>query len=186
MRIPTAISTRWRRPLAQDRGTALAELAIVMPLLMVLLLGMLDFGKAFNSWIDETHLANEGARLAAVNYAAPSCGSSNPNVCLAQYIQQGADFNELKTGRSSDAYAPGQNAAQVCISYPSNTAKSPATSGLIGDPVQVTVSVNYQWLKYVTGRLNLPGGTTPITGKATMRLEQPAPASAVGIRSCYP
>src|SRR5919201_851538 len=180
------IQSTWRRRIARERGTALAELAIVMPILMVLVLGMIDFGKAFNSWIDETHLANEGARLASVNYSVPGCTNSNPDICLAQYIQQGADFGELKSGRSSDAYAPAQNAAQVCISYPQNTANSPATQGLIGDPVQVTVSVNYQWLKYVTGRLKLPGGVPPITGKATMRLEQPAPSTAAGVRSCYP
>ena len=34
------------------RGTALAELALVLPLLLVLIMGMLDFGKAFNEWID--------------------------------------------------------------------------------------------------------------------------------------
>jgi len=175
-----------KKPFGKEQGTALVELALVLPLLMILLLGMLDFGKAFNSWIDETHLANEGARLAAVNYSVPGCTNSNPDICLAQYIQQGADFSELKSGRSSDAYAPGQNPAQVCISYPQNTANSPATQGLIGDPVQVTVSVDYQWLKYVTGRLSLPGGKTPITGKATMRLEQPAPSAAASIRSCYP
>jgi len=177
-------SIRYRRWLADERGTALVELGIVLPLLMVLLLGMLDFGKAFNSWIDETHLANEGARLAAVNYGVAGCTNPNPDVCLAQYVQQNADTAELKSGRSGDSYAPAQSSAQVCISYPQNTAKSPATSGLIGDPVQVTVSVDYKWLNYVTGRLNL--GTTPITGKATMRLEQPAPTSAIGIRSCYP
>ena len=43
---------------------------VVLPLLMMLLLGMLDFGKAFNSWIDETHMANVGARLASVGYPA--------------------------------------------------------------------------------------------------------------------
>lgn len=173
---------RLRRRFASSRGTALAELAIVMPLLMVLLLAMVDFGKAFNSWIDETHLANEGARLASVNYSVPGCSNSNPDICLAQYVQQGADFSELKNGRAGDAYALAQSATKVCISYPQNTANSPATQGLIGDPVQVTVSVNYQWLKYLTGRLNL--GSTPITGKATMRLEQPAPANSVGVTSC--
>src|SRR6266480_3508109 len=68
-----------------ERGAALAELAIVMPLLLVLLLGMIDFGRAFTNWIDETHLANTGARLAAVSYCpdpttAPpvgDCGWSN-------------------------------------------------------------------------------------------------------------
>jgi Flp pilus assembly protein TadG len=178
--------TTLRTRLRSERGTALAELAIVIPLVMVLLLGMIDFGKAFNTWIDEQHLANEGARLAAVNYAVGGCSNSNTNVCLAQYIQQGADSGELRSGRSADSYAPSQSATQVCISYPQNTANSPATRGLIGDPVQVTVSVDYKWLNYITGRLSLPGGTTPITGTATMRLDQPAPANAVNTRSCYP
>jgi hypothetical protein len=151
---------------------------------MVLLLGMLDFGKAFNSWIDETHLANVGARLAAVNYPVSGCTNPNTNICLAQYIQGLADTQELKSGRAADSYAPAQTAAQVCISYPPNTANSPATQGLIGDPVQVTVIVNYKWFNYVKTRLNLPLGTTVITGKATMRLEQPAPSNAVAISSC--
>jgi hypothetical protein len=156
----------------------MVELALVLPLLLVLMLGMLDFGKAFNSWIDETHLANEGARLAAVGYPVAGCGV-NPNVCLAQYIQGSADLPELKSGRAGDAYAPQQNAAKVCISYPNNPATT--TSGLVGDPVQVTVSVNYQWLRYLSTRIGL--GTTPITGKATMRLEQNPTNKTAG---CYP
>src|SRR6266705_4988603 len=103
-----------------ERGTALAELAIVMPLLLVLLFGMLDFGKAFNEWITQTHLASEGARLAAVTYcpapstdgsgnltcdwSAISCGAANANVCLAQYIDR-QTTGELSSGRLADAYA---------------------------------------------------------------------------------
>jgi Flp pilus assembly protein TadG len=45
-----------------EAGAALVEFVLVLPLLLVLLLGMLDLGKAFNYWIDETHLAHEGAR----------------------------------------------------------------------------------------------------------------------------
>ena len=50
-----------------ERGVALIEFALVLPLLLVLLLGMIDAGKAFNYWNDETHLANEAARYAVVN-----------------------------------------------------------------------------------------------------------------------
>ena len=167
-----------------ERGTAMVELAIILPVFMLLLLGMLDFGDAYNSWIDETHLANEGARLAAVNYSVAGCTNANVDICLAQYVQANADTTELKNGRTGDSYAPTQNAARVCISYPQNTANSPATQGQIGDPVQVTVSVDYEWLKYITGRLNIPGGKTTIQGKATMRLEQPAPSAAAAITSC--
>ncbi len=160
-----------------ERGVALAELAFVLPLVMILLLGMLDFGKAFNVQIDETHLANEGARLAVVNYSVAGCSQTNTNICLAQYIQGDADVAELKNGRTGDStFAPNQGAMKVCISYPTNAATT--TAGNIGDPVQVTASVNYAWLKYISGRLSL-GPTTPITGKATMRLERPAPAVAL-------
>ena len=46
-----------------ESGAALVEFALVLPLLLLLLFGLLDFGKAFNYWIDETHLANAGARF---------------------------------------------------------------------------------------------------------------------------
>jgi Flp pilus assembly protein TadG len=168
----------------------LVELALVLPLLMMLLLGMLDFGKAFNSWIDETHLANMGARLASVGYPAivGTCDAStatNPNTCLTQYIQQGADLSELKSGRSGDAYADTQNAAQVCISYPTNPASN--SFGQVGDPVKVTVSVTYHWFNYLIRRV--PLAATPITGTAVMRLERqakPGATAPAGTKTCYP
>ena len=52
-----------RLPLGDERGVALVEFALVLPLLLVLLLGMIDVGKAVNYWNDETHLANEAARF---------------------------------------------------------------------------------------------------------------------------
>jgi hypothetical protein len=171
----------WRGRLAETRGAALVELAIVLPLVMVLMLGMLDFGQAFNTWIDETHLANMGARLAAVNYLPsggyPSC-PADPTGGLACYIQQKADLNVLKTGRPADPYAPAQSPSQVCISFPPVTGHP---SPLVGDPVQITVAVNYQWLKYVTARLSI--GATTIRGKATMRLEGTPTNYTAG---CYP
>jgi Flp pilus assembly protein TadG len=179
-----------KRHVRKEEGTALVELALVLPLLMMLLLGMLDFGKAFNSWIDETHLANMGARLAAVGYPAVvgTCDGStatNPNTCLAQYIQNGADLAELKSGRTGDAYSNAQGAAQVCISYPTN----PATNsfGQVGDPVKVTVQVTYQWFNYLMRRVSLVA--TPISGTAVMRLERqakPGATAPVGTKTCYP
>src|SRR5207245_1417205 len=139
------------------------------------------FGQAFNTWIDETHLANTGARLAAVNYLPsggyPSC-PSDPTGGLACYIQKQADLNVLKTGRPADPYAPAQSASQVCISFPPVAGHA---SPLTGDPVQITVAVDYRWLKYVTARLNI--GATTIRGKATMRLEGTPTNYTAG---CYP
>ena len=182
-------NTSGRGRAASDHGTALVELGLVLPLLMVLLLGMVDFGKAFNAWIDETHLANETVRLAAVNYVPPGgwagdgCTDPNPNVCLARYIHRQADTNELKSGRTGSGFAPAQNAARICISYPVGAMTT------LGDPVQVTVQVQYKWLNYLTRRVSL--ASTRIVGKATMRLEGLPPAgtvvtSAIPSANCYP
>jgi hypothetical protein len=146
------------------------ELALVLPLLLLLILGMADFGKAMNAWIDETHLATEGARLAAVDYKPtsgyPACTGTDTTGGLGCYIQRGADIGELQTGRKGDSYAPQQNGVKVCISFPNVGNATP----LVGDPVRVTVSVDYQWLRYITARLGAL--TTTVVGTATMRLEQ--------------
>jgi Flp pilus assembly protein TadG len=182
--------------LRDSRGAALAELALVLPFLLLLILGMLDFGKAFNEWMSSTHLANEGARLAAVNYcpnpgsdssgnltcdwSSIGCTAGNPNTCLARYIDN-QTMSELKNGRTASPYAPAQNAAKVCISYPNGTATK------VGDPVTVQVQVTYHWLNYVATRVSL--GSTVIRGSATMRLESPpyfGTALSTDPGTCYP
>jgi Flp pilus assembly protein TadG len=50
-----------------DRGAAAVEFALVLPLLVLLIVGMIQFGFVFNAYITVTHAAREGARMAAVN-----------------------------------------------------------------------------------------------------------------------
>ena len=49
-----------------DRGAAAVELALILPLLMVILGGVIDFGFAFNAQISLTHAAREGVRVEAI------------------------------------------------------------------------------------------------------------------------
>jgi len=133
-----------------ERGVALAEFALVAPLALLLLFGIFDFGKAINYWIDETHLANEGARWAVVNRNPATSGT------LQNYILDQADTAQLRSG------------ASVVI----NTCDADASGTVgVGDPVQVRVSYTYNWLPLISGAL---GGitSTTLTGTATMRLEQ--------------
>ncbi len=48
-----------------DRGAALVELAFALPLVMMLILGMVSAGIAFNHQLALTHAAREGGRYAA-------------------------------------------------------------------------------------------------------------------------
>jgi Flp pilus assembly pilin Flp len=135
------------RALRNEAGAALVEFVLVLPLLLVLLLGMLDLGKAFNYWIDETHLAHEGARFAAVNK------NPGPGATLQDSIKSQADSDELKS------------ALQVCISFPG------AAGAVVGEPVEVKVTSNYTFLGFIADRLSVTDKT--ISSTSTMRLERP-------------
>ena len=63
---------RWCRRRA--RGQALVEFALVMPIMMVLLMGIIELGRAWNMKQVLTDAAREGARLAVV--ADPTLATS--------------------------------------------------------------------------------------------------------------
>lgn len=154
-----------RRPSpADERGVALVEFALVLPLILLLLFGMIDFGKAFNYWNDETHLANQAVRYAVVN-RTPVAGQS-----IAQAVRADADSAELRNGGTASISSPG---VQICIWFPENHHKYPDPNVRdhdVGDPVQAVVKAQYNWLAYLVGQ-GLPAHSD-LTGTATMRLEQ--------------
>lgn len=51
---------------AGDAGAAAVELALILPFLLLLLGGIIDFGLAFSARISLTHAAREGARVYAL------------------------------------------------------------------------------------------------------------------------
>jgi Flp pilus assembly protein TadG len=50
----------------RERGQALVEVALVVPVLLILVLGIVDFGSALRSWMAVTNSAREGARAGAL------------------------------------------------------------------------------------------------------------------------
>jgi Flp pilus assembly protein TadG len=138
--------------LRDQRGTALVEFAFVLPVLLLLVIGMLHFGKAFNYWTNETHLANEAARFAVVNKNPGGVGAT-----LQQYIQAQADTPELRNGGTDSVPDP----MKVCITFPQGQ--------VVGAPVTVTVSTDYHWMPFLADALD--GASLTVSGSATMRLE---------------
>lgn len=51
----------------RDSGQAMAEMAIVLPALLLLLLGIMQFGITFNNYLALTDAVRAGARTAAVS-----------------------------------------------------------------------------------------------------------------------
>lgn len=63
----------WRNPLrlfrrSQDteRGQTLVEFALILPIMLLLIFALVDFGRAFHTWLVVTNSAREGARVGAV------------------------------------------------------------------------------------------------------------------------
>lgn len=54
----------------RDRGAVAVEFALLLPVLLILLFGIIDFGLALNAQVTLTQAAREGARLAALGQTA--------------------------------------------------------------------------------------------------------------------
>ena len=50
----------------RERGQSLAEFALLVPIFLILVFAIVDFGMGFNAWITITNSAREGARFGAV------------------------------------------------------------------------------------------------------------------------
>jgi Flp pilus assembly protein TadG len=67
----------WVGTLRRDKGSQVAEAALVMPLAFMILLGIYWFGRAFNTYSTINQAAREGARV-AVAQTCGSCGNTAP------------------------------------------------------------------------------------------------------------
>jgi hypothetical protein len=151
------------RQRAGERGQALVEMVILLPVFLLLVFGMIEFGRVFNYWIDMTHLANEGARYASVN-RWPTCpgqsasdGACNPTT-LKAYLVVRANTGELR------GQLNGTDGVQIC--YPEGGPLLP------GKPVRVIVNAHIE-LPVLDSLLGLLGadGKLDMSASSTMRLE---------------
>jgi Flp pilus assembly protein TadG len=69
----------WRRA-RSERGAVAVEFAIIFPVLMLILFGVIQFGKVYSQWQVFQGAAREGARCAAVQSAEAAAGLPVCNV----------------------------------------------------------------------------------------------------------
>jgi Flp pilus assembly protein TadG len=150
---PLHYSISQRLRLRDDSGAALVEFALILPVFALLLFGALDLGKAYNYWIDETQLAHEGARYAAVN---KNPDPTAPNLVTA--IRNQADTAELRNGSTSSV----PNALRVCVYLPDGPA--------VGNRVRVEVTSTYTFMSFLSRKLNVLQKS--VVADSTMRLER--------------
>ncbi len=54
---------RWSRAARDCRGQTIVELAVVLPVVLLMLFGMVEFGRAYHAYVTVQHATREGARL---------------------------------------------------------------------------------------------------------------------------
>ena len=110
-----------KRLLKNQRGAALLETAITIPLVLLIAVSIFEFGRAYQTWQILTNAAREGARVAVIgentdaqvtamvrsymtNGGLPAAGSANVNINRAQPL--------AATARTDDTVSV------VTVSYP--------------------------------------------------------------------
>jgi len=144
----------WMRLRRDQRGAALLEMAFTLPVLLLISVGIFEFGRAFEVWQVLTNAAREGARVAVLP------GISDAMVTAR--VQQYANAGVLDAGVTPTVTIQRNST----ISYGSGTAS--------GSKVTVTYPFKFIVLQSVA-RLIVNGSTVgaPFTmaASATMRNE---------------
>ena len=151
---------RWRSPRRGHRGQALVEFALLSPVLMLLLVGVVDLGRALYYQVQTASAARDAARMMVLNASTSGLGgypntASTPDQSVCGLVQQ--DLNGTFSVTCQDApsappYASGSYTAPAAgnalvLLYPSNSCRtSPSTTSCpngIANNVDVYATVIY-------------------------------------------
>jgi hypothetical protein len=161
----------WRR-LRSEKGQSFVEFSLVAPMALVLILGVVDLGRATSYWLDSSHLAGVGSRAASVNGCPPAPPPSPPG-CVNPSAPDG-----LPKALWVQAETPQlKGKLTVCIWDLDPSSGVPRAAGvpwLKNDEIRVTVRSTFKFIPFlklvdrrVTGRssrrLETNWGTSPST-----------------------
>jgi Flp pilus assembly protein TadG len=105
---------RHRRAVGGERGQAMVELAMVLPVLAVLLFGVIQFGIVFNNYLTLTDATRAGARAGAV-----ARNDSNPAAETTSAVQTSAsDLNQSNLSVSVNSSWTQGSDVTVTATYP--------------------------------------------------------------------
>ena len=138
-----------------EAGTALLETAVTLPLLLLVSVGIFEFGRAFQTWQVLTNAAREGARVAVL--PNPATGAVESRV--RDYIVAGQ--------------LPSPSSASVSVNR--NAVLSIGTANASASVVTVQYPFNFIVLnpvaRLVVGGSTLGGAPITMTTSAEMRNE---------------
>lgn len=124
---------QWLKGLKREQsGQAMVEMALVLPVIVLIVFGIVEFGRIFNSYLVVTNAAREGARIGVV-------GASDTEIADTVKTAGGSlDLTKLSwnitPGPTSRVRGAGLT---VQVSYPVDI-YAPIIGNIVGDPFIVT------------------------------------------------
>lgn len=127
-----------------DRGAAAVELALILPILLVLVMGIVQFGLTFSQWLEMEHAAREGARWGSLGYAS--------------------SVIKAKVREDAPGLSPALTDAQISV-MPADPLSHP------GESVTVQISYDSPIFPVIGPAMGKSGATWPLKASAVDRIE---------------
>jgi Flp pilus assembly protein TadG len=125
---------RW----GQDRGAVAVEFALILPVLLLLLLGIMEFGRAYNAQLSLTHAARESVRTLAI--------FNTPGDAIAEAVHE------------TPTLSPKLTPSNVAVSYADSISPYAARSSCAKDrDAIITITYTLQTLTGLAGPFTLTG-----------------------------
>ena len=150
-----------KRGLRTERGSVAVEFAILVPIFLMLVFGIVDFGHAWYMTQMVTNASREGARY-GVRYCGSTANALNPSI--SSYVLNTSAENGNKGGLGLKNQLQGDNPTVPTPTGPGYTNATP------GNPLYVTVTATKTWWvvnKFVPGM----GPTQTVASTTCMAVE---------------
>jgi Flp pilus assembly protein TadG len=110
------------RRLAGQRGQALIETALTLPIVLVISISIFEFGRALQVWQLLTNAAREGARVAVLPGASQAAVKQRVLDYMAAGGLQNPAANQINVQSNAQIIMSGNpvSASQITVSYPFN------------------------------------------------------------------
>jgi len=138
------VSTMRKRLFRNERGAALLETAITLPIILLVSVAIFEFGRAFQTWQVLTNAAREGARVAVISGTT----SEQVRTAVQDYAAIGGltvTDAQIALNRNTPLGASGEwTGSEITISYPfqfmviGGVAKLVAAGSTLGDALTMT------------------------------------------------
>jgi Flp pilus assembly protein TadG len=155
---------------ARPSGQALVEFALVFPVFLIILFGIVDFGRAIYAYNTLANAAREGARIAIVNQiqTSPDCSPNKPieNPLAPQW--------SIKTCAARSAISLGVTDTDVTVSFAPPPGATFSCSPVVKVECVATVTVEYSYTA-ITPVIGAIVGAIPMSSTSQVPVERVFP-----------